>query len=570
MFSRNNILIFSFFLIGLILRIVYLNEVPPGLANDEANIILNAQSLLHTGQNIPGVVTGIFGSFSGEYEAGIHSELSSYLLVPIVWLTNFSWPLIKLTFVVLSLGIVVLNYFIVKKLLNKEAGLIAFILSAVNPWLIFFARSGYESILSSFFYLLAVYLAISLKGWKTLYSLIFFLLGFFCYFSAKTLLLPLGLAVLGYTFLFKIKQSIKPVLFLNFIFIVFLLIYAPLLAKSPAGARYQELKSDSFQDLVNTSRRTSLSTPFNNLFENKFIEDLKMRINASLGGLSLNYLFLNGQPESSPSLHLPQHGFMYLIDLPLIILGLLFLAKYHSKTLIFFLSLILITFIPNFLNLQGSTYTIRTVILFPILIMIATTGVSYFKEILPNKLRILSLAFLSIIYFFFFGNFLYAYFSRLPIDKNEGWFLADRVLVKYLSLQEQSREIVIIPPAPKFFTYRYLLYGNHYRSTQQIIEVNKKLVQEDYRFSNITITKDCPKQIDNKATLVFDPAYKCNQENQDEIASPKDGRIQYLLVNDNLCEPFVNQKYPLIKDINDLNIESLDKEQFCQKFITNR
>jgi hypothetical protein len=570
MLNLEKILVIVIFFIGLILRVAYLNEVPPGIANDEANIILNAQSLLHTGQNIPGVVTGAIGSFSGEFEAGIHSEISSYLLIPLVWLSNFSWPLIKLSFVFFSLGIAVLNYLIVKKLINKDAGLLAFLLSAINPWLIFFARSGYESLLSSFFYLTAIYLGISFKGWKVFYSLFFLLLGFFCYFSAKTLMFPLGLIILGYAVLFNFKQSLKPLLLLNLMLAIFIIVYAPILAKSPAGARFQELTTNSVQDSVNTNRRASVSFPLANLFENKLVEDLKIRVNASLGEFSLNYLFLDGQPESSPSLHLPQHGFMYLIDLPLILLGLLFLVKYQEKTLVVFLSLLLTTLVPNFLNLQGTTYTIRTVILFPLLIMLSAVGTYYFLSILPKKTRFHFGVLLSTVYLLFFGNFLYTYFGRLPIDKNEGWFLADRVLVKYLSLQDPSRKIMIVPPAPKFLAYRYLLYGNQYKSTQQIIEINQKLAQKDYRFSNITITEDCPKQIDEKITLIFDPSYKCNQEKQDEIASPKDGRIQYFIVNDTLCESLVNQKYPLIKDINDLNIESLGKEQFCQKFITNR
>jgi hypothetical protein len=570
MVNRHNILVFFILLIGLILRIVYLSEVPPGIANDETNIVLNAQSLLHTGQNIPGVVTGILGSSSGDLVAGIHSEISSYLLIPFVWLSNFSWPFVKLPFVLFGLGVCFLNYLIIRKLINKEAGIIVFLLSVINPWLIFFGRSGYESVLSSFFYLLAIYLAISLKGWKILYSLVFFLLGFFCYFSAKTLLLPLGLMTLVYASLFQIKQSVKPLIVLNFILVILLLIYSPLLAKSPAGTRFQELNNNSTQDLVNTNRRASLSFPLANLFENKLIEDLKTRTNASLGEFSFSYLFLDGQPESIPSLHLPQHGFMYLIDLPLILLGLFYLAKYYGKTLIFFLGLLITTMIPNFLNLFGTTYTIRTVILFPVLVMLSATGVYYFIFVLPKKIKISFTILLSVIYLLFFGNFLYVYFSRMPVEKSEGWFFEDRVLAKYLTLQDQSRKTIVVSSSPKLFSYRYLLFSNLYKNTNQIIEINQKLSQKDYRFGNVLITNSCPEELDKDTTLIFEATFKCGQLKQNEIASIKDGRILYYLVNETFCNPLVNQKYPLIKDVKDLNIESLTKEQFCQKFITNR
>lgn len=60
--KKNHWLLGVIPILALILRLYRLGEVPPGIANDEINIIINAQSLLKTGQNIPGVVTGIFGS----------------------------------------------------------------------------------------------------------------------------------------------------------------------------------------------------------------------------------------------------------------------------------------------------------------------------------------------------------------------------------------------------------------------------------------------------------------------------------------------------------------------------
>jgi len=98
----------------------------------------------------------------------------------------------------------------------------------------------------------------------------------------------------------------------------------------------------------------------------------------------------------------------------------------------------------------------------------------------------------------------------------------------------------------------------------------QKLAQKDYRFGNILITNFCPEQLDNGTTLIYEATFKCDQLKQNEIASIKDGRILYYMVNETFCNSLVNQKYPLIKNINDLNIESLSKEQFCQKFITSR
>src|SRR3990170_7097432 len=97
-------------LLGFFIRIILLSVVPPSLTNDEVNIIINAQSILKTGKNIPGVATGIFGMPQGDLGGGIHSEISSYLIIPFILVFGFKWPLIKLPFVFAGLGIVVVIY----------------------------------------------------------------------------------------------------------------------------------------------------------------------------------------------------------------------------------------------------------------------------------------------------------------------------------------------------------------------------------------------------------------------------------------------------------------------------
>lgn len=566
---QTNALLIIILVFAIIIRLAFINEIPPGIANDEINIIINAQSILKTGQNIPGVVTGILGHPKGDLGAGIHSEISSLLIIPSIALLGLQWPVAKIPFIIASLGVVYASYLLIKKLVNKEAALLAAFLAAINPWSILFARSAYESIFSAFFYLLAIYIIFHFQSWKILWSVPFFIMGLLSYFSAKTLMIPIALVMLLGIKLMGPKKSFKPILAVNIILLIFVIAYFPLLSKSPAGTRFNELKSSTTTDLVNLKRTQSLESPLVTIYENKITEDLRTRFHASLGVISANFLFINGQPENIPSLTINNQGPLYLIDLLLIVFGFIFLVKTNTRLFITLLGLITITLIPNFLNLQGSTYMIRTVILFPILTMISAVGLYYIKKTVSKNLHYLYIPFL-IIYLIFFGNFIYEYFHRLPIDKNEGWFLHDRIVSRYIeaSLKQNNLNITLVSATPKQTFYRYLFFNNLYKDPLTIQKINNDIAQGNYKINGLTVTEDCP--IGTPENLIINTAIPCSEGLKGSaISSLRDGRAIYVIINDKLCQDFVSRRYPLIKNISELNIEGLSREDFCQKYITN-
>lgn len=570
---KSHLSLLFIIILAFLLRIVFINQIPPGIANDEINILINAQSFLKTGQNIPGVVTGIIGNPTGDLSGGIHSEISSYLLIPFIFITGFSWPFVKLGFVFFSIGIIIVSYLIVRKVINKEAANFTAFIMTLNPWTIFFGRSAYESIISSFFYLLGIYLVIALKGWKILLALPIFILGFLSYFSAKTLLLPIILVtVLAYRF-FAPKTSIKSGLILIVLTLLFLVIYLPILKGTSAGARFEELNNTNLSETVNLNRSGSLTFPFVEIFENKATVDIKQRLKASFGGLSLNYLFLDGQPESIPSLAIPSHGFLYLIDLPLIILGLIFLARNNQRFLFLILGLVSTTFIPNFLNLAGTTYSIRTVILFPTLAILSSIGLYALKTILfKNLARRVLLSIIVIVYLIFVCNFVYQYFSRLPIDKNEGWFLQERIASNYINktiAQKPLGKIYFATANTKHSFYRYLLFSNSYQSSNNITLINEQIANQNYMLGNVIISDLCPEEIKEEDTYIVDATLECKLPKGNSITSIKDAGTKYIIVNDKLCDSLISKRYPHIKNVNLLNIENLSTQNFCENFITN-
>lgn len=561
--------------IGLFLRTALLNEVPPGLANDEANIILNAQSFLHTGKNIPGVVTGVLGHPVGNYGGGVHSEISSYLLSSVYAFTGFSLFTTKLPFVFASMGIAVFTYLIAKELLNKSVANIVLILSVINPWLIHFGRSGYESILSALFYLGSIYIFLRTKRWKILFALPFLLLGFLCYFSAKVLLLPLSIALLIFVVLFRPKESLKPVVTLNAFVILFLIVYAVVLQDSASGGRIPELRNTSLATIVDHNRTHSIKFPLETIVENKYIENLNYRINAALGGLSATFLFLNGMPESSGHLSVPDHGPLYPIDLLMVVVGLMYLSRRHTKKAIGLSYLIAITFLPNFINIQNTTYSMRPVILIPILIILVASGIYGLYKSLPSrkfKLAVVGLTVSS--YLFFTLRFVFQYYYRMPIENNDSWFFHDRVATHYIQSllsEDPERKVVWITTNDHFAFYRYIFFSDLYTSTQNIKHINELLKSKVYKVGNVTIQNTCPQNYSTDTSFyLIDPASNCDiPEVVAIIANIDDAGVKYRFVNDPLCQQFVHKRYPLIKNHRLLNIENLTDEDFCVYYISN-
>lgn len=566
--------ILAMIVIALFLRLIVLGEVPPGLANDEANIILNAQSLLHTGSNIPGVVTGIIGQPTGSFGAGIHSEISSYILALFYAVIGFSWPLIKLPFILASLGVVIFSYLITKNLLNKPIALIVLALAVINPWSIQFARSGYESILSACFYLAAIYLVLRVKNWKILYVLPLLMAGFLSYFSAKTLLLPLALIILMAVKLFRPKESLKPTIVLNIFIILFIIGYGILLKNSPAGVRIRELNNTSTADTVNWNRTHSLNFPLQTIVENKYVEDLRFRLNASLGNFAPTFLFLNGKPESSGHLYIPDQAPLYLVEILFVIFGLIFSARKYPKAAIFLSGLAAITLIPNFLNLQGTTYMLRTVILFPVLVIFAGTGIYGLYESLPGKkLKIAATIFVFLAYLFLTAVFINQYYYRLPISNNNSFFFHDRVATRYIQSELKShpnKKIVWITPDFHFTFYRYLFFSRLY-DNGNIKQINDSLEKGTYEFNNVLITDSCPEKFDTNSTLyLVDPSAKCSiPQTTALITNIDDAGAKYRLVSDPLCQQFTHNRYPLIKQHRLLDVESLSNKDFCENYISN-
>jgi 4-amino-4-deoxy-L-arabinose transferase-like glycosyltransferase len=146
-------IVFSFCIIGIILRTFLFGKIPPGLNQDEAAAGYEAYSLLLTGKDKWG---NIWPGYFIAWGAG-QNVLYSYLLLPVIHffgLNTLSVRSINLVFGVLSIPLL---YQFTKNTFSRKVAYIVAFLIATNPWHIMLSRWALESNLLPFFTLLGFY-----------------------------------------------------------------------------------------------------------------------------------------------------------------------------------------------------------------------------------------------------------------------------------------------------------------------------------------------------------------------------------------------------------------------------
>jgi hypothetical protein len=377
------------------------------------------------------------------------------------------------------------------------------------------------------------------------------------------------------TILFRKKDSLKQVIILNIVGVIFIAFYFAALQKSVSGSRISELGNKSFSSIVDNNRTHSISFPLEKIIENKYFENLFFRLTSTIGGMSANYLFINGVPESSGHLSIPDHGPLYPIDLIIVFIGLIYLFSKYTNKAIGLCFLIAITYIPNFLNIQNATYSIRPVILIPILIIITASGLfGLYESPHGKKSKIIILGIIVSIYLFFGLRFMFQYYFRMPIENNDSWFFQDRVAIQYiksLTQKDSTKKIIWVTPYVHHSFYRYIFFSGLYTNTQDIRKINELLKSEIYSIGNLIIQVSCPKNYNlDTSFYLIDSTLNCSiPEVKAIIANINDAGAKYRFVDDPLCEQYTHNRYPLIKDFRLLNVENLTDEEFCVNHISN-
>lgn len=290
------ILLFSLGLLGLVARFWQFGRIPLSLYWDEAAIGLDARSLLATGKDLNGKswLQPIFISY-GDYKAPVYIWLTT-LLGKFLSVSELT---VRLPSLLASLG--------VAWLLFKWLGSFVAVSYLIMPWSIHFSRIGFESHLSLFWLVLAVYLVIRKK---LIFASLAVILGIYTYVSLRFLAPSLFII----TFLLYSRTKVKQFL----VGLVLIGISLIIMVKSPNYAASQQYR------LSNNNLITSV--------ERKPLKIKKFLINYS-SYFDPQFLLISGDPNLRH--HSGFGGELLLVQGLLVILGL----AYANRLMILWLLL---------------------------------------------------------------------------------------------------------------------------------------------------------------------------------------------------------------------------------------
>ncbi len=363
MFRKSILILLGILLFGLVLRIYRIWEVP--LYGDELTMVYDTYSISKTGMDATGE------KFPLTFRMGA-GRPGGYVYFSVPFVAAFGpgvWGVRSLS-LLSGMGVIILLYFLGRKLFNERVGLVASLLAAVSPWEIFLSRAGFEAHLALFLALLGIcaFLYRNYVLWGFSWGI-----AIHTYPTFK-LTLPLLFVLLvwylGFGKLVKNKIFVAGIIIL--LFFGGLAVRENL--KSGSEQRFMSENIFAIQNIreslvqrVNYERTVStLPERLRPIFINRGIEYGRLVFESYAKNLSPDFLVLRGDrnPRHNPG----EMGMIYLIELPLILAGLSLLWKERRKEFILLLKWILIT--PLATMLFPEAHALRNGLMLPALLLL--------------------------------------------------------------------------------------------------------------------------------------------------------------------------------------------------------
>lgn len=398
----------------------------PSLNPDEAALGYNAYSLLQTGQDEHGISWPIHFRSFGDYKPGGYV----YLALPFIKVFGLTPLAVRLPNLILSVITILFLYKLVLLLTKSNAlSLYSSIVLSLSPWHIHFSRGAWESSASVFFILAGIYYLYCFihqpRQKHLILSAIFFSLSFYLYHSARiiTPLIIIFIVITNYRLLLaNLSKIIFPL-------IIGLIITIPVLLSflnSGGSSRFNSVgflsdtgpKSRS-EELLNQHPGVSLYTRITHnyrlLYGLSFLQKYTSHFDT-------NFLFISG--DDVPRSKVPDMGQLYFLQLPFLILGIVFIIKStlfnrHSKQLV--LALLLISPVASSLTFQAPSALRSLMMVIPFSIIIAS-GIYYFYELFPKKVTLIFIIILHLVSFLYYLDAYFVHYqSRYPFAWNQGF-----------------------------------------------------------------------------------------------------------------------------------------------------
>jgi len=494
----TRLILLGIIFIAIMLRFWNLGEIPSGMTEDEKIYIYNSYSIWHTQRDIAGEYLPLAFNHYNSF-----SPVPVYLIAPFVGLFDLSLFTARLPFAIMGVLDIWLLFLIAKRLFHKDSiALASSAVLAISPWHLQFSRIAYDGAAALFFYLCGLYLFLRLKErGNILFSLPFFLLGFYSYHATKIFLLVL-VPILLITYWSNLKESMREV----FLFIagVLIILLSFLFVSSTQGVNRQQVllynDTANLAKTVNTEREySSAPDSLKPFFSNKISIVTRTIKENYLHAFSPEYLFIKGETGYSRFIYgTGMQGVMYLIELPILLLGIWYILHQKRRVRNLILAALLFAPVPAAITLDQS-YGMRSIMMLPFLSILTGCGIVFIFIKTKAKRRVLHYVLLGLLltgYLFSVSSNLYQYHFLYNQFSAESWHRSSRDLAEYLADEGGQYKRIFVTANESFLLH----YATYARS-------EPKLTQKAYQSSlpinigNVSLIGTCF----DKNTAAYDP-----------------------------------------------------------------
>lgn len=433
---RNKLLFILILLIvfSFVIRIYKLDTNPAGFFCDEASRGVDALSILKTGRDSHGEFLPIFFRGLNNAAAG---PFYAYLNIPFIFIFGLTEKAIRLPATIIGTFEIIIFFLLLKEFVPESFALLGTLLLSISPWHLHTTRNNIGDIYLWTFLTLIAYLFLT-RAFKEnkirfyIFSAFFFALTTYGYYPSR-LITPILFAFALILLFFK--RFFKRAIIISLVYLTILIPFIHLHLTNPDSL--QRLK-----DTVNIDH---------NLQSNNFFKKYILHY-------SYTFLFQKGDADF-PGQSIRRHsisglGLFYPYQLPLIILGLFWIAREiikKKKFELFFVIFLLLLFpLPDSLTSDATPFATRSylgVLPFHILIAFGIYALFQLLQLLPEKIKTIgeiptALTLFIVIVFSVFK--LLQAFVNNPMTTSDfwGWQYGPRDIMKYfLTVKDQYDDL---------------------------------------------------------------------------------------------------------------------------------
>ncbi len=458
--------------LGLFLRVVDINNNPAALYGDELTIVLDANSILHTGKDQTGITLPLTFPMGAGRPAGY-----VYGSVPFVAVFGTSAMGVRGLSIVSGIGVILLLYLLGKRLFDQKIGLIAAGIAAISPWGIALSRGGFETNFALFLSLTGIYLFILAKRSPHIYllSAISFGLAVHTYPTYK-LTIPIVLMLLiwyqgGLRGIFVAKAKVYLIASTA---LLALFIVLAILQTFTGGSenRFSDInifannniKQQIIQEVNQQRNLINIPEFLKPIVLNKFWNYAFLLGESYLSNFSIDYLFFHSDanPRHNPGVM----GVLYLIESLLILFGFTYLFKKDKRTAIFFLVWLLI--VPLATALLIEPHNLRNAFMLPVFCLLSAVGLKLLID-LPKQFKFIKVG-LAMLFLFQFSIFFFRVYFLSANEFSEFWAYPARYASEYAISERANFDRIIISDRIDNIEYAFPVYSG--AEPQTVIDQN--------------------------------------------------------------------------------------------------